>query len=1272
VFVAVLVGLSTRVSAEIRISEILYDPIQGGDFEFLEIHNTGDSEVSIEGWAFTRGVRFVFPEGTMIGAGAYLVVAEDPAALAGAYEHLDEADLFGPYEGNLDNSGENLTLSDDQGNVAETLRFDDDSPWEFLADIFGASLERLCYEAGANLPENWRAGHTPRSEKEFAGSPGQANAASACPPVFPDRAAVKISEVMYHPVLEESFVERHEFIEIHNPSDAPISIAGWRLAGGIDFEFPDGATIDAGAYRVIAKHPAALAEIDDYELELASLFGPYERELDNGGEKVALLDADGQGIESLTYDDDFPWPIGADAFGAGEVWLRRDLIPLTQHRYKGISLERVSFDVPSGLVANWAPSPVDGATPGRANASARDELLPIASGLIHAPLVTDPEDKLIRDDDEVRIQVAFSPTKPKGGVSLEFFIENVDRTDEEISKVDMHDDGVTGGDLIPDDGIYTVTMPARDDNTIVRYRVLAKLEDAKEAEEVRISPRPSDPKDWHAYFVSPVVNTDTPIYQVFIGRIPWGRMWSNIQGGRVSGCNFHPTWNRREFAVFVYEGEVFDCRVRYQGSRWNRRNGRTINRWTHSRPASGPLMALSWRISLPRYAGVNGRDELTLNKLTQSCPGFNAVVGFRMFGELGLPSPQTQFVRLHINGGYYHYMIEYERPDENMIRRYNRERREHNPDGAREPIGNLYKSVGCNCDEGPYGWGDARILRTACGHSDLARYAATYPRKTNEWGGHEEFKNLIEELHAAWQNGRGSVVNQRAYFEKHFDIDLLLDYVAFMNYQVPFDDMFQNHFWYQRASDGLWTLAPWDLDRNFGEWQGANSSIWMGMRGDRSNRSGWSHLLKDSFLRAFPEEYQDRLFLLNNTILHPDNFEPLVDEAFAMANPAEAAQAPAGVACSIQGRVGSFKAFIRSRHTVINNTIAAVRIDAGDDQTVFAGSTVTFDASGSSPEPSEDAPYTWSNGMVGATPTAVFAEPGIYEITLTITVRDLPFTDTVKITVLPIPEEAFAERDGVVVFEAEDFWQNERYESERAFWEERSDVEGFAGRGYMEAVEIERARWLSRYVGLAPELRYPILFERAGDYRVWIHAFARTSSNDSVHVTLDGVARGSTDAQEFVANEEAYQWSGIERSDDPQLLTVREPGVHYVSIWIRESGLIVDKVVMTLDHDFVPEGHGPDETGKVSLGKTKFIRSDADRDDRITITDAVAVLGHLFAGVAQVECEDHGDFDDSGRLNIADAIGILNFLFQRGVVPAQPFPEAGFDTTPDQHECGDQ
>ncbi|MGQ9589808.1 MAG: hypothetical protein ACUVYA_05890 [Planctomycetota bacterium] len=81
-------------------------------------------------------------------------------------------------------------------------------------------------------------------------------------------------------------------------------------------------------------------------------------------------------------------------------------------------------------------------------------------------------------------------------------------------------------------------------------------------------------------------------------------------------------------------------------------------------------------------------------------------------------------------------------------------------------------------------------------------------------------------------------------------------------------------------------------------------------------------------------------------------------------------------------------------------------------------------------------------------------------------------------------------------------------------------------------------------------------------------------------------------------------------------------------------------------------------------GAVRFVRGDANRDGSVNLSDAIAILDHLFRG-NPLTCEDAGDVDDSGSLNLTDAIGLLGYLFRSGAEPSPPFPTAGTDPTPD-------
>src|SRR5690606_3454719 len=139
--------------------------------------------------------------------------------------------------------------------------------------------------------------------------------------------------------------------------------------------------------------------------------------------------------------------------------------------------------------------------------------------------------------------------------------------------------------------------PAQPERAIVRYRVRVTV-----GGEARVaSPRRDDPYDWHAYYVSPEIDTDTPVYEIFIDPAHWTTMYESSDQGRVADdrCTLIPEWNDKVPAVFVHDGHVYDVRVRYQGSRFNRINPdrAVIDDWPFPGPdAPDPLGVLSWRI----------------------------------------------------------------------------------------------------------------------------------------------------------------------------------------------------------------------------------------------------------------------------------------------------------------------------------------------------------------------------------------------------------------------------------------------------------------------------------------------------------------------------------------------------------------------------------------------------------------------------------------------------------------------------------------------------
>ncbi|MEC9477227.1 MAG: hypothetical protein VX764_09335 [Planctomycetota bacterium] len=87
-----------------------------------------------------------------------------------------------------------------------------------------------------------------------------------------------------------------------------------------------------------------------------------------------------------------------------------------------------------------------------------------------------------------------------------------------------------------------------------------------------------------------------------------------------------------------------------------------------------------------------------------------------------------------------------------------------------------------------------------------------------------------------------------------------------------------------------------------------------------------------------------------------------------------------------------------------------------------------------------------------------------------------------------------------------------------------------------------------------------------------------------------------------------------------------------------------------------------------------FLRGDANSDTRCDIADGIWVLNWLFVSGPETTCFDSADYDDNGIVTIGDAILMISYYLNAGVTPAppaNPYPDAGLDTTDDVLDCAD-
>jgi len=131
------------------------------------------------------------------------------------------------------------------------------------------------------------------------------------------RTGLVFSEIMYNPAARAD-TNNLEYIEIFNAESIFLDLTGWRITGGVEYQFPAGFKIEAGQFAVIAADPAALAG----EYGLQGVLGPFTGRLNNGGDTLQMLNAASAVRLEVSYEADGPWPVSADGAGHSLVLAR--------------------------------------------------------------------------------------------------------------------------------------------------------------------------------------------------------------------------------------------------------------------------------------------------------------------------------------------------------------------------------------------------------------------------------------------------------------------------------------------------------------------------------------------------------------------------------------------------------------------------------------------------------------------------------------------------------------------------------------------------------------------------------------------------------------------------------------------------------------------------------------------------------------------------------------------------------------------------------------
>ena len=136
---------------EVVINEIMYHPANNYP-EFLEIYNTGETSVILDGFAFSKGIEYTFERGSTVFPGTGLVLSNDTALFRNVYGFA----AFGQYSKKLNNGGETIILKNRFKQVVDSVAYSDTIPWPVIAGGDGFSLELINQKMDNSVFSNWR------------------------------------------------------------------------------------------------------------------------------------------------------------------------------------------------------------------------------------------------------------------------------------------------------------------------------------------------------------------------------------------------------------------------------------------------------------------------------------------------------------------------------------------------------------------------------------------------------------------------------------------------------------------------------------------------------------------------------------------------------------------------------------------------------------------------------------------------------------------------------------------------------------------------------------------------------------------------------------------------------------------------------------------------------------------------------------------------------------------------------------------------------------
>ncbi|MGK0185343.1 MAG: hypothetical protein ACI9R3_001119 [Verrucomicrobiales bacterium] len=878
IFVWPLIALAgSPVLADVVINEIHYNGEPNTALnEFVELHNTGAEAVDLSGWVLDDGIAYAFPDGATIAAGGYLVVAENPASVAGS---------IGPYTGNLSGDSDQIVIRDAGGMKIDEVNYKSEFPWPIGADGSGASMELINPALDNDLSGAWRSSLVPGKQTELmllarssAGWRWRKGDSEASDPVTAWR--------------DPAFAEDGAWVE----AQLPIGFGG---VNDMTFNTTiEGMQGDYTSVYLRGSFVVAPGEV------------PQRLEVRHAGDDGAIIWINGVEVTRRQMaDGEIPFDETADSTRNEGTWLE-DLHEdassfvvegsntIAVHLFNssiggsdlGIDLEIVRLasrdDIP--------PAP----TPGAQNSVFSTTVPPAIRQVKHMPeqpasgaeavitaKVTDPDGVAsVMLEYQIVLPGAYVPpylAKTSSELTRNPTDPNEPNPDyfdaANWTAVPMLNDG-TGGDAAATDDLYSVTLPGQVSRALVRYRIV--VADSLGAS-VRV-PYDDDESLNFAYFVydgvpayladrrsvldephtySAEIMNSIPVYHMLTHEDDFAQCVA-YSGNQIPSNNYDARKAYNWRATFVYNGKVYEnvgYRLRQRNARYSGGGKRSFKfrfndgNYIQLHDNEGKEYPTKWR-SLAAHKMLGSRGNFTW--------GVEQAANHLLWDLVDVPASKAHWFQFRVvkgpeerpeeeNGQYLGDFYGIELAMEEFDKRF--------LDARGMKPGNVYK-----------------LITGRTNGKDVQRYQA--PNSVDDAS---DFSNILQRLRPArddqWLRDH---VNYDEWNWYHTVVDAIRHYDV-SNGDTPNNaEHLKNRAYYFEPAEGLelgrlW-LMPWDSDTSWGpNWNGGvdwcKNAIW-------DTRNGYNR-------PDFARDYQNTVREFRDLIWTEDQIIPLLDRLAATIAP---------------------------------------------------------------------------------------------------------------------------------------------------------------------------------------------------------------------------------------------------------------------------------------------------------------------------------------------------------------------------------------------------